>query len=91
MGQIGYVGQEPVLFAGTIGLNIANGKEGSATQEESEKSRHLHSCFTIVIRSDNLRVIEGCCSGTLLALSSMGSQLPPTSYTSQLPNVAYDG
>ncbi|CAN0287525.1 unnamed protein product [Ectocarpus sp. 6 AP-2014] len=31
--QIGYVGQEPVLFAGTIALNIANGKLG-ATQDE---------------------------------------------------------
>ena len=33
--QIGYVGQEPVLFAGTIALNIANGKQG-ATEDESE-------------------------------------------------------
>ncbi|CAM9963333.1 unnamed protein product, partial [Hapterophycus canaliculatus] len=33
--QIGYVGQEPVLFAGTIALNIANGKQG-ATEAESE-------------------------------------------------------
>eukprot|EP00904_Undaria_pinnatifida_P011955 jgi/Undpi1/7890/HiC_scaffold_24.g10362.m1 len=34
--QIGYVGQEPVLFAGTIGRNIANGKVG-ATEAESEQ------------------------------------------------------
>lgn len=33
--QIGYVGQEPVLFAGNIGTNIANGKP-NATEEESE-------------------------------------------------------
>ena len=33
--QIGYVGQEPVLFAGTIGVNIANGKEG-ATEDQSQ-------------------------------------------------------
>ena len=31
--QIGYVGQEPVLFAGSIRDNIANGKPG-ATDEE---------------------------------------------------------
>lgn len=37
--QIGYVGQEPVLFAGTIGLNIANGKQGVTTQDESEKKK----------------------------------------------------
>lgn len=34
--QIGYVGQEPMLFGGTIGLNIANGKQGTVTQDESE-------------------------------------------------------
>lgn len=33
--QIGYVGQEPVLFAGSIASNIANGKNG-ASHEESE-------------------------------------------------------
>ncbi|CAM9323517.1 unnamed protein product [Pylaiella littoralis] len=31
--QIGYVGQEPVLFAGTIALNIANGKQGATEAE----------------------------------------------------------
>ncbi|CAM9429957.1 unnamed protein product, partial [Ascophyllum nodosum] len=31
--KIGYVGQEPVLFAGTIRDNIANGKPGATDDE----------------------------------------------------------
>ncbi|CAM9485577.1 unnamed protein product [Ectocarpus sp. 12 AP-2014] len=38
MQQISYVGQEPVLFAGTIALKIANGKLGVA-EDESELRR----------------------------------------------------
>jgi len=30
---LGYVGQEPILFAGTIKDNIALGKEGATTEE----------------------------------------------------------
>jgi ATP-binding cassette subfamily B (MDR/TAP) protein 1 len=43
--QIGYVGQEPVLFRGTILENIGNGLENTLTQEEVEsvcKSANAH-------------------------------------------------
>jgi ATP-binding cassette subfamily B (MDR/TAP) protein 1 len=46
--HIGLVGQEPVLFSGTIAENIAFGKEG-ATQEEIEeaaKSSNAHEFVT---------------------------------------------
>lgn len=43
--QIGYVGQEPVLFTGSIELNIANGKPG-ATHDESESLSTCRSAET---------------------------------------------
>ena len=43
--QLGLVGQEPVLFQGTVAENIALGKEGDVTQaeiEEAAKSANAH-------------------------------------------------
>ncbi|CAM9784749.1 unnamed protein product, partial [Ectocarpus sp. 12 AP-2014] len=60
--QIGYVGQEPVLFAGTIGLNIANGKHGSATQDEivaAAKAANAHDFIESFPDGYNTGVGEG--------------------------------
>jgi len=49
--QIGMVGQEPVLFEGTVAENIARGKEG-ATQEdvvEAAKSANAHDFITTAL------------------------------------------
>jgi len=42
--QFGYVGQEPVLFSGTVGENIGYGKEGAthAEIEEAATTAHAH-------------------------------------------------
>jgi len=39
--QIGLVGQEPVLFVGTVAENIAYGKKDGATQEEIEAAAEM--------------------------------------------------
>jgi len=47
--QIGLVGQEPVLFRGTVAENIAQGKAGGATREEIEeaaRSANAHQFIT---------------------------------------------
>ncbi|KAL1496847.1 hypothetical protein AB1Y20_014433 [Prymnesium parvum] len=47
--QLGLVGQEPVLFNGTVAENIANGKVGGATQEEVEwaaRAANAHDFIT---------------------------------------------
>ena len=47
--QMGYVGQEPVLFQGTVSQNIAYGKGGDATQvevEEAAKMANAHGFIT---------------------------------------------
>lgn len=59
--QIGYVGQEPVLFAGNIGRNIANGKHG-ATQEEivaAAKAANAHQFIKSFPDGYNTGVGEG--------------------------------
>ncbi|CAM9424622.1 unnamed protein product [Ascophyllum nodosum] len=59
--QIGYVGQEPVLFAGTIGLNIANGKEG-ATEDQikaAAKAANAHQFIESFPSGYNTGVGEG--------------------------------
>ncbi len=45
--QIGYVGQEPVLFSGTIASNIKAGKEG-ATDEEMVAAAKMANCHDFV-------------------------------------------
>ena len=45
--QIGLVGQEPVLFAGTIFENIANGKLGS-TRAEVEATAKMANTFDCI-------------------------------------------
>jgi ATP-binding cassette subfamily B (MDR/TAP) protein 1 len=48
-GQLGLVGQEPVLFQGTVAQNIAYGKDGVASQEEIEeaaKAANAHAFIT---------------------------------------------
>jgi len=45
--QIGLVGQEPVLFAGTISENIANGKPGS-TRAEVEAAAKMANAFDFI-------------------------------------------
>ncbi|CAN0474317.1 unnamed protein product, partial [Ectocarpus sp. 12 AP-2014] len=59
--QIGYVGQEPALFAGTIALNIANGKLG-ATQDEiitAAKAANAHEFIKSFPEGYNTGVGEG--------------------------------
>ena len=46
--QIALVGQEPVLFSGTIAENIANGKVG-ATREEIEKAADMANAFKFIM------------------------------------------
>ena len=50
--QIGLVGQEPVLFVGTVGENIAYGKEGGASQAEIEEAARMANAHAFI--SDNL-------------------------------------
>ncbi|CAN0221631.1 unnamed protein product [Ectocarpus fasciculatus] len=59
--QIGYVGQEPVLFAGTIALNIANGKLGAAQDEiiAAAKAANAHEFIKSFPESYNTEVGEG--------------------------------
>ena len=42
--QIGYVGQEPVLFAGSVADNIRSGKPGATEEEvvEAAKAANAH-------------------------------------------------
>ena len=46
--QVGLVSQEPVLFATTIGLNIAFGRVGASQQEveEAAKAANAHNFIT---------------------------------------------
>ena len=46
--QIGLVGQEPVLFAGTIADNIASGKEG-ATREDVEAAAKMANAHSFIM------------------------------------------
>ena len=39
--QLGLVGQEPVLFQGTVATNIAYGKQGESTQAEIEEAARM--------------------------------------------------
>ncbi|KAJ1473699.1 ATP-binding cassette superfamily [Baffinella frigidus] len=50
--QIGLVGQEPVLFAGTIAENIANGRVG-ATREEVEEAANMANAHTFILHFPN--------------------------------------
>ena len=47
--QLGLVGQEPVLFEGTVGENIAYGKEG-ASEEEVREAAGLANAHDFVVR-----------------------------------------
>ena len=46
--QVGLVSQEPVLFATTIGLNIAFGRPGASQQEveQAAKAANAHNFIT---------------------------------------------
>ena len=46
--QIGLVGQEPVLFVGTVAQNIGYGKEGATREEveEAARSANAHDFIT---------------------------------------------
>jgi len=46
--QLGLVGQEPVLFEGTVAQNIGYGKEG-ATQAEIEEAAQLANAHTFIL------------------------------------------
>lgn len=46
--QIGLVGQEPILFQGTIAENISLGKPGGATQEEIYEAAHMANAHTFI-------------------------------------------
>ena len=49
-GQLGLVGQEPVLFQGTVAQNIAHGKAG-ATQAEIEEAAQLANAHGFITES----------------------------------------
>ncbi len=51
-GMIGYVGQEPVLFNSTVGINIKYGKE-DATQAEIEAAAEKANCTEYIKRLEN--------------------------------------
>jgi len=46
--QLGLVGQEPVLFQGTVAQNIGYGKPGGATQEEIEEAARLANAHEFI-------------------------------------------
>ena len=46
--QIGYVGQEPVLFQGTVAQNIGYGKQGTATQAEIEEAATMSNAHGFI-------------------------------------------
>ena len=48
--QLGLVGQEPVLFQGSVSSNIAYGKEG-ASQEEVEEAARMANAHTFITRT----------------------------------------
>merc|ERR1711959_247529 len=48
MGQLGLVGQEPVLFQGSVAQNIGYGKPGGATQEEIEEAAKLANAHEFI-------------------------------------------
>jgi ATP-binding cassette subfamily B (MDR/TAP) protein 1 len=52
-GQMGLVGQEPVLFQGTVAQNIAFGKATPATQEEIEAAAKAANAHTFI--TENLQ------------------------------------
>ena len=47
--QIGLVGQEPVLFSGTIADNIANGKMGGASRAEVEEAAKMANAHDFIM------------------------------------------
>jgi len=49
-GQLGLVGQEPVLFQGTVAQNIAHGKPG-ATQAEIEEAARLANAHEFITKN----------------------------------------
>lgn len=59
--QIGYVGQEPVLFAGTIRDNIINGKPGASDEEvtRAAKAANAHDFIKSFPGGYNTEVGEG--------------------------------
>lgn len=52
-GQLGLVGQEPVLFQGSVAQNISYGKIGGATQEEIEEAAKLANAHGFI--TENLQ------------------------------------
>ncbi|CAM9118169.1 unnamed protein product, partial [Heterosigma akashiwo] len=59
--QIGYVGQEPVLFAGTIRRNIKHGDPDASDDAvaEAAKAAHAHSFITLFPKQYDTEVGEG--------------------------------
>eukprot|EP00281_Chroomonas_sp_CCMP1168_P011044 CAMPEP_0206279694 /NCGR_PEP_ID=MMETSP0047_2-20121206/38154_1 /ASSEMBLY_ACC=CAM_ASM_000192 /TAXON_ID=195065 /ORGANISM="Chroomonas mesostigmatica_cf, Strain CCMP1168" /LENGTH=664 /DNA_ID=CAMNT_0053709651 /DNA_START=67 /DNA_END=2061 /DNA_ORIENTATION=- len=49
--QVGLVGQEPVLFTGTIADNIANGKQG-ASRAEVEEAARMANAYNFIMEFD---------------------------------------
>ena len=49
--QIGLVGQEPVMFVGTVFQNISNGKPGGATRAEVEEAARMANAHTFILES----------------------------------------
>jgi ATP-binding cassette subfamily B (MDR/TAP) protein 1 len=68
--QIGYVGQEPVLFSGTVAENIAKGRVDPLNQPASSLAEAMRS-------ADNARTgrRDDCCAASMCA-SQYGAVLP---------------
>ena len=49
--QMGLVGQEPVLFVGTVGENIAYGREGGAPQADIEEAARMANAHAFIVDS----------------------------------------
>ena len=65
--QIGLVGQEPMLFMGTIADNIALGKGGDATQEEIDAATKAASAYEFITQTleDGFKTQVGLGGGKL--------------------------
>jgi ATP-binding cassette subfamily B (MDR/TAP) protein 1 len=82
--QLGLVGQEPVLFMGTVGENIAYGKPG-ASQEEVEASARMANAHAFITQSlgDGYATQVGLRGGKVRVSLACAAHAPSTGVRSQ--------